>query len=78
MCLAVPGEIRRIIGDGKAVVDFMGVEREVALDLLGSADVGDFVIVHAGFAIEKLNRNEAIKTIECFKELLSSAGPDQG
>ena len=69
MCLAVPGEIKEILGDKRAVVDFMGVRKKVALDLLEETRVGDYVIVHAGFAISKLNKGEALETIDCFKQL---------
>lgn len=73
MCLAVPGEIKKILDGGRAVADFMGVERVVALDLLESVRVGDYVIVHAGFAINRLNEEEARETIECFREIIEAS-----
>lgn len=63
MCLAVPGRIEKILPDRQAVVDFMGVSKRVALDLLEGAAPGDYVIVHAGFAISKLERQYAIDTL---------------
>lgn len=66
MCLAIPGKIKKI--DKKtniAPVDFDGIERDVNVSLV-EAKKGDYVIVHAGFAIEKLNREEAEKTLELF------------
>lgn len=69
MCLAVPAEIKSIEGT-TAEVDFGGVVRSVNLSLV-SAKVGDYVIVHAGYAIEVLDREEAEKTLELFRELLT-------
>jgi len=69
MCLAVPGQIVRIMDDKQAVVNFMGIEKKVSLDLIEKCQVGDYVIVHAGFAITTLNREEARETIACFRQL---------
>ena len=69
MCLAVPAEIKSIEGTS-AEVDFGGVIRSVNLSLV-SAKVGDYVIVHAGYAIEVLDKEEAEKTLELFRELLT-------
>ena len=70
MCLAVPGKIKELRDDNRALVDFMGVEKEVAVDLLENCTVGDYVIVHAGFAINKLNEEDAVESIGCFEKLL--------
>ena len=64
MCLAFPG---KIIDDKR--VDFNGVIREVAFDLVPKAKVGDYVLVHAGFAIEIVDLEEAKKTLDLVKEL---------
>ncbi|MDH3365204.1 MAG: HypC/HybG/HupF family hydrogenase formation chaperone [Thermoplasmata archaeon] len=69
MCLAVPAEIKSIDGT-TAKVDFGGVMRQVNLSLV-NAKVGDFVIVHAGYAIEVLDKEEAEKTLQLFRELLA-------
>jgi hydrogenase expression/formation protein HypC len=50
-------------------VDFLGVRRRVDLDLLEKCEVGDYVIVHAGFAIGKLDQEDALETIEYFKQI---------
>ncbi len=70
MCLAVPGEIVVLEGAiGK--VDFgSGVIRDVNMSML-EVTIGDFVIVHAGFAIQKLNEEEAKETLRLFEELLA-------
>jgi hydrogenase expression/formation protein HypC len=52
MCLAVPGKIIKLDGN-KAVVDFKGVSREVVVSMIDNPEVGDYVIIHAGFAIQK-------------------------
>jgi hydrogenase expression/formation protein HypC len=68
MCLAVPFEVIEL-QDNRALACFGTTKREVFLDLLDDVKVGDFVIVHAGFAIEKLDKEEAEKTIALFKEI---------
>ncbi len=68
MCLAVPFEVIEL-QDNRAIACFGTNKREVFLDLLDDVKVGDFVIVHAGFAIEKLDKEEAEKTIALFKEM---------
>ena len=69
MCLAVPAEVRSIKGH-MATVDYGGVSREANISLV-DAKVGDFVIVHAGYAIQVMDREEAEKTLEVFRELLA-------
>lgn len=68
MCLAVPAEVRSIDGH-MATVDYGGVSRTANISLV-EAKVGDFVIVHAGYAIQVMNREEAEKTLELFREML--------
>ncbi len=68
MCLAVPGKIKKIEGR-LAEVDFSGVTREAALDLLADAKVGDYILVHAGYAIQKLDEEEAQETIRLLIEV---------
>ena len=52
MCLAIPAQVKSINEDNLATVDILGVTRQVALDLTPSAEVGSYVLIHAGFAIE--------------------------
>lgn len=68
MCLAIPGEVIEINGK-EAIVDFGGVQREVRIDTLDNVEVSEYVIVHTGFAIEKLDKKEAEKTLEVWKEM---------
>jgi hydrogenase expression/formation protein HypC len=69
MCLAVPAEIKSIEGHS-ATVDYGGVSRKANISLV-DAKVGDYVIVHAGYAIQVLDKAEAEKTLEIFRELLA-------
>ncbi|ASJ04141.1 MULTISPECIES: HypC/HybG/HupF family hydrogenase formation chaperone [Thermococcus] len=68
MCLAIPGRVIEIHGK-TAVVDFGGVRREVRLDLLPEVGIGDYVIVHTGFAIERLDEERALEILEAWAEV---------
>lgn len=70
MCLALPGKIVAIDGDN-GDIDFGGVTKRTNLSLI-DAKVGDWVVIHAGFAIETMDEEEALKTIELWKEVLES------
>jgi hydrogenase expression/formation protein HypC len=72
MCLAIPGKITEIYtanGMRMAKVDFGGVHRETCLEALPEANLGDYVIVHAGFALNTLSEKEALETLEIFREM---------
>ncbi len=68
MCLGVPGKLVKIIGT-KGIVSFGGAKREVDLSLIEKPIIGEYVIVHAGFAIEKLDEFEAKETIRLLREI---------
>ncbi len=68
MCLAVPMKLSKIQGT-RGLVEIGGVQREVGLELIENAQVGDYLIVHAGYAIEILDRTEAKHTIELLRQL---------
>ena len=68
MCVAVPLEVVEI-KENYANVRIGEAVREICLDLMEGVEVGDYVLVHAGFAIEKLDKQEAEKTLALFKEL---------
>ena len=72
MCLGVPMRIVRFEDEHFAVAEFEQNESRVNISLIESPVAGDYVIVHAGFAIEKLDPDEAVKTIALFKELLAA------
>jgi hydrogenase expression/formation protein HypC len=67
MCLAIPSKIIKI-DNLMAVIDVDGVRREASLLLVEDAQVGDYVIVHAGFAISKIDEQAALETLALLKE----------
>ena len=73
MCLAVPGRIISISDSGLMMrtgsVSFGGIVREINLSFVPNAQVGDYVIVHAGFALNTIDEREAERTFECLREL---------
>jgi hydrogenase expression/formation protein HypC len=72
MCLAVPGritEIRDERGTRMATIDFGGVIKDVCLAYLPDIEVGDYAIVHVGFAISKIDEASALETLALFAEL---------
>lgn len=70
MCLAIPAKVTNL-RDGMAVVDVGGAKREVSLLLLDDVKLGDYVIVHAGFAIQKLDKAAAEETLRLLREMVS-------
>lgn len=78
MCLAIPAKIAEIKEDGLAIVDVLGVRRSIALDLVPAAKVGDYVLVHAGFAIEIVDECYAQETIELIKDFPELAADTPG
>lgn len=78
MCLAVPGQVREIVGDDALMrigkIAFAGIIREASLMLLPEATVGDWVLVHAGVAITVLNEAEAKQTMAYLDTLETEGG----
>lgn len=74
MCVAVPMKIIRILPDKQAVVSFEGVERRVSLRLLEGCQEGDFVLLHAGYAIERLSPEAAEENIRSFAAMRKELG----
>lgn len=66
MCLAIPSQITKI-ENNMATIDVDGVRRQASLLLLEEAQVGDYVIVHAGFAIQKLDETAALETLQLLR-----------
>lgn len=73
MCLAIPAKITAINGD-MAIIDMGGVSREASLMLLPEAGLGDYVLVHAGFAIQAIDEEEAQATLRLFAEIEAAEG----
>ena len=78
MCLSVPGKVMDIHEDGlrTATVSFGGITKDVSLVLVPEAGIGDYVIVHVGFAISKLDEEAARRTLETYADLAASGSPD--
>lgn len=73
MCLGIPGKINSIYeSDGLRMgkIDFGGVQREACLDYVPEAEVGDYVVVHVGFAISRLSEEEAQETLSLIREIM--------
>ncbi len=68
MCLAVPGKVTQI-NEKTCLVDILGVSAETSIELLSDVNIGDYVLIHAGAAIEKLDQKEALDTLKIFSEL---------
>ena len=68
MCLAIPMKILKIEGD-RAIVSSGGIQRIIGINFLKGPKIGDYVIVHAGFAIEKLDTVKAEETLKLLKEI---------
>lgn len=77
MCLAIPAQITQMKNDNMAEVDIFGVKREVSIDLTPTAGVGDFVLVHAGFAIEVVDPEFAEETLEIVRQFPEMADVGQ-
>jgi hydrogenase expression/formation protein HypC len=72
MCLAIPGKVLDAVESGAnriAHVEFGGVTRQVYLDFVPEANVGDYVLVHVGFAISKIDEAEALRTFQLLAEM---------
>lgn len=72
MCLAIPVKVMEVGADDTAIVDLGGVRKEISLALLSDVKVGDYVILHVGYALTKLDPEEAERTLALFAELNNS------
>ena len=69
MCLAIPARVVEMPDEDTAIVDLGGVKKAISLALIEDVSIGDYVIVHVGFALNKLNAEEAEKTLAIFAEM---------
>jgi hydrogenase expression/formation protein HypC len=72
MCLAIPGKVEEILTEGDlriGRVNFGGIIKRVCLDYVPEVEVGDYTIVHVGFALSKIDRDEAERTLAVFREM---------
>ena len=76
MCLAMPARVVEIREGDLAVVDLAGVKKEISLALVDQVAVGDYVILHVGYALQKLDTEEAEKTLQLFAEMAAAGLAD--
>lgn len=68
MCLAVPVQIKEIIDESNAIAEISGLKKQISIDLIDDVKVGDWVILHVGFALEKIDEEKAKRTLELFEQ----------
>jgi hydrogenase expression/formation protein HypC len=73
MCLAIPVRVVELLAESTAIVDLDGIRKEISLALVDGVQVGDYVILHVGYALSKLDPDEAERTLALFAEV-SAAG----
>lgn len=73
MCLAIPACVEQLTDKDNAIVNLGGVRKEISLVLVEGVAVGDYVIVHVGFALQKLDPEEAAQTLALFAEMGGAA-----
>ncbi|MBL8307374.1 MAG: HypC/HybG/HupF family hydrogenase formation chaperone [Rubrivivax sp.] len=73
MCLAIPVRVVELVGDDQAVVDLDGVRKEISLSLVDGVQVGDYVILHVGYALTRLDPEEAERTLALFAQAGAAA-----
>lgn len=73
MCLAIPLQLVEINGK-TAVGEAMGMRREIRVDFIDRPQIGDYVIVHAGFAIERLPEQQALEDLEAWEDVRNALG----
>jgi hydrogenase expression/formation protein HypC len=76
MCLAIPSKIIRIENE-MALIDVDGIQRNASLLLLEDAQVGDYVIVHAGFAIQRIDETAALESLAFLREAMNFSDPGE-
>ncbi len=71
MCLAIPSKVIAI-NDNVVLLETLGVQREASLDLMGeSVKVGDYVLLHIGYVMSKIDEKEALESIELYQEMIA-------
>ncbi|GHP56588.1 hydrogenase assembly protein HupF [Helicobacter pylori] len=71
MCLAIPSKVIAI-NNNMALLETLGVQREASLDLMGeSVKVGDYVLLHIGYVMSKIDEKEALESIELYQEMIA-------
>ena len=74
MCLAIPARVVELLDDNRAIVELGGVEKAISLALVEDVVPGDYVILHVGYALNRLDPEEAEKTLALFAEMDAALG----
>lgn len=80
MCLSIPSKVVKIDKETNlATVDTMGVQREASLDLMADSDVkiGDYVLIHIGFIMNKIDEEDALASLDTYKEILAAMDEEE-
>ena len=78
MCLAIPVRVVELQGESTAIVDLDGIRKAISLALVDGVQVGDYVILHVGYALTRLDPDEAERTLALFAELPKAPAATQG
>lgn len=75
MCLAIPARVAALLGDDQALIDLDGVRKEISIALVDDVCVGDYVVVHVGYALGRLDPDEAARTLELLRGVSVASEP---
>ena len=67
MCLAIPGKVKKIFNDNTAEIEIGGIIKRASLELIPQVSVGDYVLLHAGFAIEVIDQEKALEIFRAWE-----------
>jgi hydrogenase expression/formation protein HypC len=70
MCLAIPGKVKKIFNDHTAEIEIGGITKKASLDLIPQVVVGDYVLLHAGFAIQVIDQKEALEIFRAWEGIV--------
>lgn len=73
MCLALPAQITQLLGNDRALINLGGITKEISVALLDEVAAGDYVIIHVGYALTRLDEQEAQKTLGLFAQMLKGS-----
>jgi hydrogenase expression/formation protein HypC len=78
MCLSIPSKVVSLDADNMATVDTLGVARVVSLDLMPEpVGIGDYVLIHIGYAINKIDEEDALISIDVFKQVIAAMDEEE-
>jgi hydrogenase expression/formation protein HypC len=78
MCLSIPSKVVKLEEDNMVVVDTMGVTRRVSLDMLdGETKLGDYLLIHVGFAIGRIDEEDALASLAVYQEILEKLDEEE-